>query len=275
MSEMGAPAEYTIRHIESYQELEAVGRLQLETWGEEFIDMVPPAILLVTQKIGGIVAGAFDASDQLVAFVYGLPGHRHGHSIHWSHMLAVKTGWRGKGIGRELKLFQRDFALAQGVRRMHWTYDPLEKLNANLNLNRLGALPGEYACDLYGDGESSTLYRTIGTDRFIVTWHLEEEDRRAHLQRFHALDLQAPLPAVITESLQFRPAVENSEGVRIEIPGSIQQVKKEAPERARAWRRATRDAFQHYFGRGYGVIGFDSTASADRPYYIMARPATL
>lgn len=272
MPQKGMPGAYTIRHIASYQEHEAVGRLQLETWGEEFIDMVPPAILLVTQKIGGIVAGAFDAHNDLVAFVYGLPGYRNGKRIHWSHMLAVREDWRSHGLGRELKQFQRNFVLEQGIGVIHWTYDPLEKLNANLNLTRLGALPGEYACDLYGDGESSKLYRTIGTDRFIVSWYLEKEAREAYLNRFVSVDAVAgEMHDVITDALVFQPAREGAAAVRIEIPNAIQRIKAESPDKAKAWRKVTREAFMHYFGLGYGVVTFMTDEETNRNYYIMAR----
>lgn len=272
MAHKGMPGEYTIRHIASYQEHEAVGRLQLETWGEEFVDMVPPAILLVTQKIGGIVAGAFDAQNELVAFVYGLPGYRNGKRVHWSHMLAVREDWRSHGLGRELKQFQRDFVLKQGVGVIHWTYDPLEKLNANLNLARLGALPVDYVCDLYGDGESSKLYRTIGTDRFIVSWFLEKEGRESYLNRFVPVgDDVARIPAVITDAFEFKPPRENVPVVRIEIPGSIQRIKVESPEKARTWRKVTREAFMYYFGMGYGVVAFKTDEATNQNYYIMAR----
>lgn len=264
--------EYSIRHIQSYAEHEAVGRLQQETWGEEFIDIVPPAILLVTQKVGGIVAGAFTPENELVAFVYGIPGQRNGVPIHWSHMLAVKKDWRGRGLGRELKRFQRDYVVSQGVRRMHWTYDPLEKLNASLNLVRLGALPAEYALDMYGDGESSTLYNIIGTDRFVVTWFLHDEDREAHISGFVRIDDVQTAPAVLSDDLAFISAKEGTPAVRIEIPESIQHIKSTNPKRARAWRTATRQAFTHYFEQGYGVVQFVEHPANGRFYYVMARP---
>ena len=263
---------YTIRHIHKYQEYEAVGRLQLETWGEEFIEMVPPAILLVTQKVGGLVAGAFTPEDELIGFVFGMRGHRGGEDVHWSHMLAVKTDWRGRGIGRALKQFQRNFVLDQNIYRIHWTYEPLETLNASLNMQKLGALPGEYVCDLYGNGESSALYRTIGTDRFIVTWYLEEKDRSSHLNRFEpVIDLLSASP-VIDEGVGFSPSREDTSAISIEIPANIQQTKLEDPERARRWRKATRAAFMYYFERRYGVVQFVQDEPTGRYYYVMARP---
>ena len=249
-----------------------MGRLQLETWGEGFIDMVPPAILLVTQKIGGIVAGAFTPENELIAFVYGMPGRRKGMDIHWSHMLAVKKAWRGRGLGRELKEFQRRFVLDQGIARIHWTFDPLESLNATLNLVRLGALPEEYARDLYGDGESSTLYSTIGTDRFIVTWYLRNEDRERRQARYADVDDPLSAPAVLGSELRFTPAKAGIAAVRIEIPASIQDVKKQDPDLARAWRKATRAAFTHYYENKYAVVDFVKDESENQFFYVMARP---
>ncbi len=228
---------------------------------------MPPSLLVVTQKIGGILAGAFTDSGELVAFVYGVRGQRRGHEIHWSHMLAVRPAYRGSGIGRDLKFFQRSHVLEQGIGRIHWTYDPLEAVNANLNLNRLGAYPEEYVRDLYGDGSSSILHSTIGTDRFVVTWHLHEEERLAHRARFEDAGILDDLP--IANDAE---RVEDTPAVRVEVPINIQQVKKQSPEQARQWRAGTRKAFETYFGAGYGVVAYYQDPTSKRCFYVMARP---
>jgi len=61
-----------------------------------------------------------------------------------SHMLAVKDAYRNRGIGVELKLAQRIEALARGIRKMEWTFDPLEIKNAFINIHRLGAIVSSY-----------------------------------------------------------------------------------------------------------------------------------
>ncbi|MEZ4703451.1 MAG: GNAT family N-acetyltransferase [Rhodothermales bacterium] len=256
----------TIRHLQTYDEIVACRDVQQETWGEAFVDLVPPSLLVVTQKIGGILAGAFTESNELVAFVYGVQGRRNGHAIHWSHMMAVRPAYRGSGIGRDLKLFQRDFVLNQGIRRIHWTYDPLEALNANLNLNRLGAFPEEYVRDLYGDGSSSILHSTIGTDRYVVTWHLLEEDRLAHRAQFEDAGVLSDLPIVNGAEV-----LEDSHAVRVEIPVNVQQVKKQSADQARAWRQSTRKALELYLGAGFGVVGYYQDPDTKRCFYILAR----
>ena len=77
-----------------------------DTWGQAIV--VPASLLMVSQKVGGVTAGAFDEDGQLVGMVYGLTGPRDGRLGHWSHMLAVSQGLRSLGIGRELKLFQSE-----------------------------------------------------------------------------------------------------------------------------------------------------------------------
>lgn len=263
-------SEFTIRPIKNYDEYIAVAELQKEVWGQESIEIVPPSILMVNQKIGGLVAGAFTPENELVAFVYGLPGFREGQEVHWSHMLAVRPPWRGQSLGRLLKEYQKDFVRANNIEIMHWTYDPLESVNASLNLSRLGALPTEYVCDLYGKGEKSVLHRGIGTDRFIVTWHMSPAARAAYLDRYHQLADGLEVTPVISEQLDFEPANESSRCIKIEIPENIQQLKLEAPETAASWRVATRAAFLHYHAKDFAVTSFDKDASTGRCYYVMS-----
>ncbi len=265
---MEAQTDLHIRRIESYDEYIAVAELQKIVWGQDSIEIVPPSILMVNQKIGGIVAGAFTPAHELVAFVYGLPGFRSGAEVHWSHMLAVKPGWRGKGIGKRLKQYQRAFVQERGIGIIHWTYDPLESVNAFLNLQTLGAMPAEYVCDLYGKGEKSILHKGIGTDRFILTWYLDAADRQAYQDKFYTIEAPAALPAVVSKALTFTPV--DAPGVRIQIPQNIQELKRKQPEEASAWRNATRAAFMHYFGQGYGVVAFHTLN--DGCYYLMAQP---
>ena len=266
---MSSP-EFRIRLIESYDEYIAVAELQKEVWGQESIEIVPPSILMVNQKIGGLVAGAFTAQDELVAFVYGLPGFRHNKEVHWSHMLAVRPPWRGNSLGRLLKEYQRQFVLERDIDIVHWTYDPLESVNATLNLSRLGALPTEYAQDLYGKGEKSVLHRGIGTDRFIVTWHMKPGARQRYLGQYAVPAEPLQAVSVINNDLAFSPADEAVKAVKIEIPDNIQQLKNEAPQSAAAWRHATRAAFLHYLSLGFAVVAFCHDDQTGRCYYILA-----
>ena len=200
----------TLRSLASHDEYHACYELQLVTWGREFQEGVPPSVLKISQRVGGIAAGAFDAGGRLLGYVYGLTGVRPPGSprsaaaaavpapgpareactrpdlLHWSHMLAVAPEARDLGLGTRLKLYQRELLLPLGVEVVEWTYDPLEARNAHLNINRLGAEVVEYVEDMYKGEMGSELARGIGTDRFVVAWKIAGERVRAAVERLRA-----------------------------------------------------------------------------------------
>ena len=178
------PNPILIRPCSGFEELGASVQLQVEVWGYGDRDVVPRRVFTVAQKIGGQVIGAFDTSlpgtnpqgepDSLVGFAMALPGISGGRPYLHSHMLAVNPDYRNQGIGRRLKLFQRDEALARGIARMEWTFDPLEIKNAFLNIARLGAVVRRYAPNFYGV-TSSRLHGQVPTDRLYAEWWLESD----------------------------------------------------------------------------------------------------
>ncbi len=125
------------------EELEACVALQKEVWNFDDVDLIPLRLFVVATKIGGQVIGAFDG-DELIGFAMSIPGTRGGNPYLHSHMLAVRESFRNTGLGRKLKLAQRDDALGRGIRLIEWTFDPLEIRNAWLNIERLGAIARRY-----------------------------------------------------------------------------------------------------------------------------------
>jgi predicted GNAT superfamily acetyltransferase len=206
-------------------------------------------MLQVSGKLGGIVAGAFDG-DRLIGFVYGITGVRDGAVAHWSHMLAVADDWRDRGIGRQLKAYQRAELLAAGITRMFWTFDPLVARNAHFNLARLGVRVVEYVRDMYGDNPMSRTDSVIGSDRFVVEWELTPGGTPDRRTGGPASGLDTLLIATALDTLPDGPAVS------VAVPRDIQALKQQDPTAALAWRASTRRAFEHYLGRGYAVVGF-------------------
>ena len=265
-----------IRYIDSRDGYAACVALQKETWGQDFNDAVPASILMVSQRVGGITAGAFDESGEMVGCVYGLTGYKDGSPVHWSDILAVKRKARGLGIGKRLKLFQRDELLRDGVETMYWTYDPLQALNANLNFNSLGARPVEYVVDMYGE-TGSDLHSGLDTDRFIVRWDMASEQ----VERTLAGMPSGPLPpdaqiAPIVNSNSVGTRPEPYEGdlpdlgmLRVEIPASIDDAKRESAEIGARWRACTRRAFTYYLDKGYNASQFIRD-SEGRYFYVLS-----
>ncbi len=238
-----------LRNASSDSDYAAVVDLQRETWGDAFDDAVPPPMLRISQKMGGVVAGAFDEDGRMLGFIYGMSGFRFGQRAHWSHMLAVAREARGLALGRELKAFQRELLLELDVETVYWTYDPLVARNANLNLNRLGALPVEYVEDMYGEDTGSILHSGLGTDRFIVAWPIASE-RVARLME------AGPAAGPTRDTPPFPVDETLPDTAWVEVPPNIGAILRSSPENAFAWRRRTRAQFQERLKTGYAVTGF-------------------
>jgi predicted GNAT superfamily acetyltransferase len=244
-----------IRSCSGFDELEACVRMQVETWGYDESDVIPRKAFRVAQKIGGQVLGAFDSEipgappagspESMVGFLFSLPGVKSGDGaprpyLH-SHMLAVREGYRNRGLGTRLKLEQRLEALSRGIRTIEWTFDPLEIKNAFLNIHKLGAIVRGYLVDFYGVS-SSRLQGGLPTDRLVAEWYLDS-------------------PRVLA-ALEPRPAAARSTQERIEqrilVPASIYQWKasESGRERALAVQMENRRRFQEAFSQGLAVIGF-------------------
>ena len=105
-----------IRKCQGLEEMRACVALQKEVWNFSDAELVPLRLFVVAEKIGGQVIGAFEGKE-LVGFALAVPGARGGRAYLHSHMLAVRKEYRNAGLGRRIKLFQRDDALArQGCR---------------------------------------------------------------------------------------------------------------------------------------------------------------
>lgn len=264
--------EIAIRPLRSPEEYRACVELQRATWGEQFSECVPPTILKISQRLGGVTAGAFDREGRLLGFVFGMTGVEKGRLVHWSDMLAVRAEARDLGVGRKLKEFQRDAVRALGVEVIYWSFDPLVARNAHLNLNRLGTQVVEYVQDMYGD-TASDLHDGLGTDRFVVAWWIagEQPPRRepGDPSGWKTLPVLNPAPGERQHPDMDEATPSETSELRIQIPLDIHRVKVDSPMAAAGWRRVTRQAFLHSFERGYRVSGFYRDEAAERGYYLL------
>src|SRR6266480_3289426 len=167
------PGKVEIRECRDLDEIVACVALQKEVWNFIDAELIPLRLFIVAEKIGGQVIGAFN-NGNLVAFALSVPGVRGGHSYLHSQMLAVRAEFRNAGLGRQIKLFQREDALAQGFELIEWTFDPLEIKNAYLNIERLGAIARRYSINQYGM-TSSPLQGGLPSDRLVAEWWLKSK----------------------------------------------------------------------------------------------------
>ena len=141
---MMATMPITIRPLTTLDDCRKVTELEKVVWGyTDAEDVVPSPVLIVSIKRGGVLLGAFDGSGEMKGFVYSMPAIKDGRPTQWSHMLGVTPDARSTGIGADLKLAQREAALAMGIDLVEWTYDPLQAANAHLNFAKLGVVVEE------------------------------------------------------------------------------------------------------------------------------------
>jgi predicted GNAT superfamily acetyltransferase len=227
-----------IRPLTEREDLKAVVRLQRQIWGFEDVDLIPLRLFVVASKIGGQVFGAFDGT-QLIGFCMAIPGLKPGGKTYLhSHMLGVLAEYRNTGVGRTLKLIQRDDALGRGIDLIEWTFDPLELKNAFFNMERLGAIVRRYVPNQYGT-TSSPLHGGLPTDRCIAEWWISSQRVKTVLagKRFETNPVEA----------------------RIAIPSDIPTIRANEPARAREVQQRACEQFRAGFDRELAVIGFEKT----------------
>jgi predicted GNAT superfamily acetyltransferase len=225
-----------IRPCEGFEEFAACVQLQIDVWGYGDRDVIPRRVFIVAQRIGGQVIGAFDG-DRLVGFAMAIPGISQGRPYLHSHMLAVEPEYRNQGIGRRLKLFQREEALGRGITRMEWTFDPLEIKNSFLNVGKLGAIVRRYAVNFYGVS-SSRLHGQVPTDRLYAEWWLDSD--------------------WVCSALGGKPAAVGVVEQEITVPHQIAHWRHSPLDQERVLDIQTRNRehFQQAFARQLAVIGF-------------------
>ena len=226
-----------IRQLYEFEEFAEAVRVQQTIWGFADMDMLPLRSFVVYGKSGGQLFGAYDG-DEMAGFLIAVPGIKLGPRpyLH-SHMLGVLPAWRDAGIGRRLKLRQREEALGRGIELIEWTFDPLELKNAFFNLERLGAVVRQYAENQYGV-TASPLHGGLPTDRCIAEWWIDSSRVRA---------------VVASETVARR----REEAERIGFPSDIARIRSEDPGRAREIQKINGEKFQRAFERGLAVTGFE------------------
>jgi predicted GNAT superfamily acetyltransferase len=270
----------SIRALTTLDDCRKVTELEKVVWGyTDAEDVVPPPVLIVSIKRGGILLGSFDDSGEMTGFVYSIPAIKNGRPSQWSHMLGVIAAARSSGLGTLLKLAQRQATLDMGLDLVEWTYDPLQAMNAHLNFTKLGVVVEEYEENIYGVS-SSPLHRGTPTDRFVAAWHIREPhvERRIAGRSLFVRDAGVSTAPVVNPSRDGNRWLEPAEGdlgltarrVLVEIPTGISDIQTAAPELALEWRMTTRRIFQEYLGRGYRVVDFFLAREARRGQYLLA-----
>lgn len=235
-----------VRLLAGLAELLPVDALFSAVWGEGS-EPLGIELLRALSHAGGYVSGAFRGEELVGASVAFVGCHR-GPTLH-SHQTGVLPAAQGLGVGRALKLHQRDWALARGIEQITWTFDPLVRRNAWFNLARLGARPDEYLVDFYG-AMSDGINVGDASDRLYACWSLTQAQPALRAEVVTASDL-------VVNDVAGRPVSTPSAArfIRIGTPPDIERLRRADPAAAREWRLVVRELLGEAIAAG-SVVGF-------------------
>jgi len=250
-----------IKLVEDLADFKACENIQKVVWGFSDLEIVSASNMIAVAHAGGMTAAALNRGEVVgfvTAFASYLPRLDRPNGLH-SHMLAVLPDYRGKGVGRLLKWFQRDWCLERGLTWMTWTFDPLQAKNARLNLEHLGATVDTYRVNEYGElgGDLNT---GLPTDRLVAFWALESQRTQTLAQgrklETHFLEL-IPAALAANDGEPGEPQLKLKESkVSVALPENLNTLLKDEPKLALEWRFAVRKALMTYFECGYTINRF-------------------
>lgn len=249
--------EYRI--IEELRDLEQATDLEISIWGLDPRDAAPVNLMHVLSYNGGLVLAAYDDNRMVgisLAFPARLPDHR---VILWSHMTGVHRDYQGQNIGFELKLRQREWALCNGYDQIGWTFDPLQRGNANFNLHRLGAVANVYHENFYGVMQDEINRGDMPSDRVEALWNIRDLQVEARLAGNFADHPITDIPYMLRDQTYptLSPMDDTLSKILIQIPPSLAQLPDFATRLS--WRLALREALGTAFAHGYRAIDFLSS----------------
>jgi predicted GNAT superfamily acetyltransferase len=224
-----------VRTIEDVQEMSVCVELQQRIWSYAEIDTVPDQIFVVAKKTGGQVLTAYDGNAP-VGFALAFAAMREGLTYLHSHMVGVAENYQNRGVGRLLKLAQREDALERGINLIEWTFDPLQLKNAHFNIERLGAIARHYIPNLYGR-TSSPLHAGLPTDRLVAEWWVRSQR--------------------VEDVLSGRPRAASTDRERISIPTGIREICRDEPQTAAEIQTNVREQFLALLADGRAAVGFE------------------
>lgn len=252
-----------IRPLTSMDELHIMQEVEEAVW------QMPPTPVHQTYTAlnnGGIILGAFDGT-KMIGFLYSFAGFDGHVSYLCSHMLGILPEYRKNGLGLRMKFKQAELAKQKGYPMMTWTFDPLESLNAYLNLNKVGAVGAYYKEDHYGSMDDG-LNQGLPTDRIQIEWWFDKKT-------FQSVDFdESKLLLSVKDNghpVTINQFSEKDGAWFVAIPENFQSIKHDNIELAKAWRYETRKVFQTLFNHGYQAKDLVRDQANQLSYYYFSK----
>lgn len=254
-----------IRQLTKMEELYQLQQVEKSVWQ---MSPIPVHQTYTALHNGGVILGAFDGTE-MIGFLYSFAGFNGNQTYLCSHMLGIIPAYRKDGLGARLKQNQAKIARELGYSMITWTFDPLESLNAYLNLHKLGAVAAFYKENYYGSMNDS-LNQGLPTDRFQIEWYINETKSNPDLM----LDNNRILLDVDENGVPFTNLDAFNPNIRswfVAIPWNFQLIKKENIHRAKEWRQKASEAFQVLFDEEYTARDLFNEHSKQISYYCFSK----
>ena len=228
-----------VRKLDNLQDQDSARKIFDITWSLDAGTEITPNLLQAMVHSGSYLSGAF-VDNKIVGTAFAFPATNGGLHLH-SHMTAVLPEYRDKGVGYALKIDQWNWAKRKNYSQLSWTFDPLVRRNAKLNIAKLGVDISAYHPNFYGDMPDA-LNAGDESDRLMVSWRT---------------DIDAPK----ARELITKPETGD---ILIEIPEDIVAIRSKNQSESMKWRRQVREQFLAAFEKNGKVVGF----SANNEYVV-------
>lgn len=263
--------DYHIRLFNDRTDFEKMQQLERDTWNME---PIPIHQTLTAHKNGGLLVGAFQ-EERLIGFSYSFAGFSNGSSYLCSHMLGIHPDYQKQGIGEALKNAQKQEASRLGYEQVTWTFDPLESVNAYLNLTKLKAVCSTYEVNCYGKMEDG-LNAGLPTDRLKVDWWIQSDYVNTS---FTFTEEKAKVFAEYERTTEGWPKMSphhpdylgREEALLVPIPRKFQEIKSQSFDLALDWRMNTRKVFLQLFANGYTAVKLIQRPQEPVNYYLFVK----
>ncbi|MFA5918353.1 MAG: GNAT family N-acetyltransferase [Candidatus Nanopelagicaceae bacterium] len=257
-SERSAATGVSIRILNGVEEQNLARQIFDEVWPTDEGTQITANLLQAMSHNGTYVSGVF-VEGEIVGAAFAFPGvDEHGHLHLHSHMAAVKENFRDRSIGSTLKWHQRAWALERGYEVVTWTFDPLVRRNARLNLVKLGVRVFDYFPNFYGDLPDA-LNAGDPTDRVIARWDLLSESTLSAASSRNLEKLSDAIPVALSNDNgkpTHHEVIADSFQVLCYLPNDIIEIRSQDNALALEWRLALRAELHPRLISGWHISGF-------------------
>ncbi|MEE8209918.1 MAG: GNAT family N-acetyltransferase [bacterium] len=276
---MSAEPPVAVNTLARYSEMVAVEALQAQIWRRP--RPYTPRMLLAIHQTGGQVLGAF-VGQELVGYAVALFATDPDGPYLFSQATGVRRDHRNRGLGRRLKMAQREHALSLGLAQMRWAFDPLLARTAHFHCTALGAVGRAYEADYFDatDGREGAL---MASDRLLASWDLTSRRTEARLAGERPTPPQEGTWVTRIEVENGLPGLAGTvldradDRLLVEIPLDLGTYRA-SPETLAAWRGGVGRLLERYVNSGgYAVTECFTAPAGDgrRSFYLLERrPAT-